>query len=240
MPNGGTLTIETANANLGTEHPDVVPGPHVMLAVHDTGVGMSHEVQKRLFEPFFTTKEAGHGTGLGLSMVQAIVRQSGGLVTVESREGVGSMFRVYLPRVTDPAVSTAPRHTPPAAVRGSGVVLLAEDDHAVRRLVVNELARRGFTVLEARDGRDALDIADQHPGAIDVLVTDVVMPRMSGPELARALGAIRPDVKTLFISGHPDRAFADESDGPPNVLMKPFTADTLAARIADLMEGSGG
>jgi PAS domain S-box-containing protein len=240
MPKGGTLAIETANVQLGDEHLEVIPGPHVMLAVRDTGVGMSPEVQKRLFEPFFTTK-GGQGTGIGLSMVQAIVRQSGGHMTVESEEGRGSVFRAYFPRVTDAPAPATPRVTTPPAMQASGVVLLAEDDDAVRRLVVNELLRRGFTVLEARDGREAADVAEAHQGPIDVLVSDIVMPRMGGVELAEALAGQRPEMRVLFISGHPDRA---EGKTDPtertNLLMKPFTADTLAARITELMESPHG
>jgi PAS domain S-box-containing protein len=235
MPKGGTLSVETANVDLGDEHLDVIPGPHVLLAVRDTGVGMSPEVRKQLFEPFFTTK-GGQGTGIGLSMVQAIVRQSSGHVTVESEEGQGTVFRLYFPRVTDVVTPAAPTTSEPV-VHGTGVVLLAEDDVAVRRLVVNELMRRGFTVLEAGDGREALEMAEAHPGPIDVLVSDVVMPRMGGVELAAALAGPRPDTRVLFISGHPDRV--DGGADPleqANLLMKPFTADTLAARISELME----
>jgi PAS domain S-box-containing protein len=237
MPTGGTLTIETANVELGPENVNVIPGPHVLLAMRDTGAGMSPEVQKRLFEPFFTTKGAGQGTGLGLSMVQSIVRQSGGHISVESREGQGSTFRVYFPRMKD-GVARPPVVEADAApaVHGSGVVLLAEDDRAVRRLVSGELARRGFSVLEAQDGRDAIDVCHSHKGPIDVLVTDVVMPRMNGAELAARVAEIRPGVKVLFISGHPERAGTGlDPTGHTNLLMKPFTADTLAGRITDLI-----
>jgi two-component system cell cycle sensor histidine kinase/response regulator CckA len=241
MPKGGQLTIETANVELGAEHLDVIPGPHVSLCVRDTGDGMPADVRNRLFEPFFTTKDSGQGTGLGLSMVQGIVRQSGGHVVVESAPGKGSAFHVYFPRITNEGdAPVIPTLTTPsaAAVRGEGVVLLAEDDRSVRRLVVAELGRRGFTVLDAEDGRAALDLFRQHQDRIDILVTDVVMPRMNGADLAKEVQMIRPGLKVLFISGHPERAGAGvDPTGATNLLMKPFTADTLAARIAEMITG---
>ena len=243
MPSGGALAIETANVDLGSEHLDVIPGPHVMLAVRDTGLGMSEEVRKRLFEPFFTTKETGQGTGLGLSMVHAIVRQSMGIITVESEPGHGSTFRVYFPRVDDAAQGPSPTAPTPAsqAVRGEGVILLAEDDQSVRRLMVTELSRRGFTVLEAEDGQAALEVFAANQDRVDALVTDVVMPRMNGADLAVAVEKLRPGTKVLFISGHPGRAGAGlNPTGATNLLMKPFTADALAARIKELLAGATG
>ncbi|HJU44724.1 MAG TPA: ATP-binding protein [Vicinamibacterales bacterium] len=240
MPKGGTLTIETANVDLGVENLDVIPGPHVMLCVSDTGLGMTAEVRDRLFEPFFTTKETGHGTGLGLSMVQAIVRQCGGHIMVDSAPGKGTKFLVYFPRATGaaeaPAAPLPPRGA--AAVRGEGVVLLVEDDVSVRRLVVAELTRRGFTVIEAEDGRAALELYRRDKDVIDVVVTDIVMPRLNGADLAKEIEKIRPGQKVLFISGHPERAGAGlDPTGITNLLMKPFTADTLAARIKELIVG---
>ena len=240
MPNGGTLTFATVNVELGQEHLDVIPGPHVMLTVGDTGQGMTSEVRDRLFEPFFTTKELGRGTGLGLSMVNDIVRQCGGHIQVESTPGAGTRFHVYFPRQAPlgvtPTPAIAPRHA--ALVKGEGVILLAEDDPGVRRLVVAELTRRGFIVIEAEDGRAALDTLERAEEHVDVLVTDVVMPRMNGADLAREAEKLRPGLKVLFISGHPERAGAGlDLAGVPNLLMKPFTADTLASRIKDLMTG---
>ena len=239
MPQGGTLTITTANVELGAEHLDVIPGPHVQLTVADTGQGMTDEVRARLFESFFTTKERGHGTGLGLSMVHTIVKQCSGDIVVDSQRGSGTRFHVYFPRlVAEPAgtaaVPVAPGRSAP--VRGEGVILLAEDDVSVRRLVVMELSRRGFTVLEAVDGRDALEVLHREKDRIDMLVTDVVMPRMNGADLAKEVGRVRPGLKILFISGHPERAGAGlDPTGVTNLLMKPFTADTLAARITEMM-----
>jgi len=240
MPNGGTLTIETANVDLGHDSVDAIPGPHVELMVSDTGLGMSAEVRDRLFEPFFTTKGSGEGTGLGLSMAQAIVRQSGGHISVESQPGKGTRFKVYFPRQLDVADAPVPVVEPPhaTAVRGEGVVLLAEDDRSVRRLVVSELTRRGFTVLEAEDGLAALEMFRREKDRVDVLVTDVVMPRMNGADLAKQAEHVRPGIKILFISGHPERAGAGlDPTGVTNLLMKPFTADTLAARIKELITG---
>jgi len=240
MPKGGTLTVTTANVDLGDDNLDVIPGPHVALSVGDTGVGMSEEVRNRLFEPFFTTKDSGQGTGLGLSMVHAIVRQSGGHIRVESHPGKGTTFHVYFPRQADLAQAPVATLVPPSAihVKGEGVVLLAEDDRSVRRLVVTELSRRGFTVIEAEDGVSALELFRREQERIDVLVTDVVMPRMNGADLAKAADRIRPGLKILFISGHPERAGAGlDPTGVTNLLMKPFTADTLAARIKELITG---
>jgi two-component system, cell cycle sensor histidine kinase and response regulator CckA len=240
MPEGGTLRIETANVELGAEHVDIIPGPHVALTVTDSGVGMSADVRDRLFEPFFTTKDQGRGTGLGLSMVQAIVRQSGGHIHVDSQPGAGTTFQVWFPQQPDAAAAPVaePIAHAPVPVKGEGVVLLAEDDQSVRRLVVTELTRRGFTVLEAEDGAAALEMFRREKDRIDVLVTDVVMPKMNGADLAKAAGTIRPGLKILFISGHPERAGAGlDPTGVTNLLMKPFTADTLAARIKEAITG---
>ena len=240
MLSGGTLTITTADVELGHEHVDVIPGPHVAVTVSDTGLGMTAEVRDRLFEPFFTTKDAGRGTGLGLSMVQAIVRQSGGHIRVDSQPNTGTTFTIYFPRQADPSAAPVPDTTAPASltVKGEGTVLLAEDDQSVRRLVVSELTRRGFAVLQAEDGAAALELLGREKAHIDVLVTDVVMPRMNGADLAKAADRIRPGLKILFISGHPERAGAGlDPAGVTNLLMKPFTADTLAARIKELITG---
>jgi CheY-like chemotaxis protein len=208
--------------------------------VSDSGLGMSREVRARLFEPFFTTKEKGSGTGLGLSMVHAIVRQSAGHIVVDSEPGKGTTFTVYFPQQPEGERAPVAPLTPPvvATVKGEGVVLLAEDDRSVRKLVVSELTRRGFTVLDAEDGAAALEILKNEVDRIDVLVTDVVMPRMNGADLARAAERLRPGLKILFISGHPERAGAGlDPAGITNLLMKPFTADTLAARIKELITG---
>jgi PAS domain S-box-containing protein len=240
MPNGGTLTIETANVELGPDNVDVIPGPHVELVVADSGLGMTADVRDRLFEPFFTTKDSGRGTGLGLSMVHAIVRQSAGHIIVDSHPGKGTKFKVYFPRQGNVADAPVPSLVPAGlpTVRGEGVILLAEDDRSVRRLVVSELTRRGFTVLEAEDGMAALELFRAEKDRIDVVVTDVVMPRMNGADFAKHVGEIRPGTRILFISGHPERAgIGLDPAGVSNLLMKPFTADTLAARIKELLTG---
>ncbi len=240
MPAGGELTIETANVELGADNVDVIPGPHVELAISDSGQGMSAEVRDRLFEPFFTTKDQGRGTGLGLSMVQAIVRQSGGHIKVESEPNKGTTFRAFFPRNADASAAAVPDlgPAPVTTIHGEGTVLLAEDDRSVRRLVVSELTRRGFTVLEAEDGATALEVFQRERDRVDVLVTDVLMPRMNGADLAKAAGRLRPGLKVLFISGHPERAGAGiDPAGVPDLLMKPFTADTLATRIKELIAG---
>lgn len=241
MPKGGRLSIETANVELGNEHLEVIPGPHVSVCVRDSGAGISPEVRKHLFEPFFTTKDSGQGTGLGLSMVQGIVRQCGGHVVVESQPGDGTAFRLYFPRLVDEPNEPPPLPlTTPGAVTvtGGGTVLLAEDDRSVRRLVVTELRRRGFAVLDAEDGRAALDLFVQHQDAIDIVVTDVVMPRMNGADLAKEVEKVRPGTRVLFISGHPERAGSGvDPTRAGDLLMKPFTADTLAARIREMITG---
>jgi PAS domain S-box-containing protein len=255
MPSGGRLTITTANIELGAEHLDVIPGAHVMIEVRDTGVGMTPDVQRQLFEPFFTTKNAGQGTGLGLSMVNAIVRQSGGHVTVSSEPGQGSTFRVYFPRLEGAHVPDITPRGPVAhvdetgqletttitesAAQDAGVVLLAEDDRAVRRLMSSELRRRGFVVLEARHGGEALQICKQYSSEIDVLVTDVVMPTMNGVDLAASARPLRPDMAVVFMTGHPERAGVDlnlSGADANNLLIKPFTPDVLVERVQQALD----
>jgi len=245
MPDGGTLSLTTSSVVLGEQHLDVIPGPHVLLTVADTGQGITDDVRERLFEPFFTTKEAGRGTGIGLSLVNGIVRQYGGHIQVDSAPDAGTSFHVYFPsRPPAPATDTPMAEATRTAVKGEGLVLLAEDDASVRRLVATELTRRGFVVIEAEDGRTALEIFQRDKDRIDMLVTDVVMPRMNGADLAREAERIHPGVRILFISGHPERAGQGlDPTGVSNLLMKPFTADTLASRIKEMMaaqkEGNG-
>lgn len=239
MPNGGSMTIETARVERGGA-PGTPPRPYVMLAVSDTGVGIPPELLSRVTEPLFTTKEAGKGSGLGLSTVEGIVRQRGGYLTIESVPGEGATFRVFLPQAPPPAATaSAPASADEHQVsRGSGVVLVVEDDPPVRRLLTGELRRRGFTVLEAEHGGDALKICREHRGKIDVLLTDVVMPRLNGVELAAAVAPLRPDTKVLFMSGHPERAgegMTPEAAQAANLILKPFTPETVVARINALM-----
>jgi PAS domain S-box-containing protein len=243
MPQGGRLTIRTANLDLTDADlrgdPDVPAGPYAMVSVSDTGCGMDEETRGRLFEPFFTTKEVGKGTGLGLATVYGIVKQSKGHVAVESAPGKGSSFRIYLPRV-GPPLDKAPA-AGPAPVRslhGRETLLLVEDEEQVRRLARTILQQHGYTVLEARNGQEALRVAEQRSGAIDLLVSDVVMPEMNGHQLYRRLSNIRPGLKVLFMSGYTDSALFRngvlENDFP--LVLKPFSPDVLLRHVRDMLD----
>jgi two-component system, cell cycle sensor histidine kinase and response regulator CckA len=241
MPTGGTLTIETANAELTEQyaelHQPVTPGSYIMLAVSDTGIGMDQELQARIFEPFFTTKEKGKGTGLGLSTVYGIVKQSSGYVWVYSERSRGTTFKVYLPRVDAPARAPAP---PREAKRltGTETVLLAEDDDMLRPLAKELLAKLGYTVLEAANADQALELARKYDGPIQLLLSDVVMPGPSGRELARRLAVTRPDTKVLYVSGYTDDAIVHHGmlEAGLNFLQKPFTPQTLARKVRDVLD----
>jgi PAS domain S-box-containing protein len=243
MPAGGKLTIETANVELddayAAAHLGAAPGPYVMLAVTDTGTGMDATVRAHLFEPFFTTKEVGKGTGLGLATVYGIVKQSGGHISVYTEPGHGSSFKVYLPRTapaTPPAAPAAPR--PPAA-RGSETILIVEDDPAVLALSSRALEAQGYTVLAAADGTAALRIVERHGGPIHLLLTDVVMPGMSGREVAEQLAARRAGIRMLYMSGYPGDAVVHRGALAPGsaFLQKPFTPDGLARKVRDVLDG---
>jgi PAS domain S-box-containing protein len=240
MPDGGKLTIETANVILdpqvASEHLDARPGPHVMLAVSDTGVGMDRATLGRIFEPFFTTKETGRGTGLGLSTVFGIVKQSGGSLWVYSEPGQGSTFKIYLPVVE--GMAERPRPAPVAGdLHGHETVLLVEDEEQVRTLASHLLRRLGYRVLEASRASEALALADAHNGEIDLLLTDVIMPEMGGRELAAKLVAERPETRVLFMSGYTDDAIVHHGvlDEGMQFLQKPLTPDTLARRVREVL-----
>jgi two-component system cell cycle sensor histidine kinase/response regulator CckA len=243
MPTGGRLTIETANVELddtyAVTHVTMTPGWYVMLAVGDTGEGMDADTRARVFEPFFTTKEQGKGSGLGLATVYGIVRQSGGYIWVYSEPGHGTMFKIYLPPAMPPP---ATRHAAGDAVEPAAweTVLLVEDEDAVRALARDVLRRHRYVVLEARHGIEALRIAEDHPGDIHLLITDVVMPHMSGLELADRLAAVRPAMKKLLMSGYSDHALVhDQLRGGSTFLQKPFTPDVLARKVRSILdEGS--
>jgi two-component system, cell cycle sensor histidine kinase and response regulator CckA len=242
MPQGGKLTIETANVELdesyARQHGPVKPGPYVMFAVSDTGCGMDRETQARIFEPFFTTKEPGKGTGLGLSTVYGIVKQSGGYIWVYSEPGRGTTFKIYLPRVEAVAEAVKPRRKAARTVRGSETILLVEDDHAVRTLIRSTLQAHGYTVLETDHGKHAIQVCSQHAGPIHLMVTDVVMPEMSGRELAERLKPSRPNMQVLFMSGYTDKAIVHHGELDPGTpfLQKPFTPDVLARKVREVLD----
>jgi CheY-like chemotaxis protein len=212
-----------------------------MLAVSDSGVGIPREIQAHIFEPFFTTKEQGKGTGLGLATVYGIVKQSGGYIEVDSEPGRGTTFRIYLPRVdtTVPVVDRATR--PAAAAGGTETILLVEDEEGVRELARDILRSSGYTVLEARSGSEALLICERHQGPLDLLLTDVVMPRMSGRELAERLAPLRPDLSVLYMSGYTDDAVIRHGvlGAGTAFLQKPFTPAALIQRVRETLDLAG-
>ena len=242
MPDGGRLTIETSNVQLerdyATQHAVVDPGPYVMLTVSDSGTGMDAATKARIFEPFFTTKSQGRGTGLGLATVYGVVKQSGGYVWVYSELGHGTTFKVYLPMVQAPAEKTAPEKTVQGHEPGTETILFVEDEQSVRELVCEYLSARGYQVLDAADGQQALEIAAAHAGKIQLLITDVVMPRLSGRELAARLTAARPNLKVLYISGYTDDSVFRHGvlQGGMDFLQKPFNLKALAAKLREVLE----
>jgi len=240
MPGGGRLTIETDSLALEADDSSVAPGmtrgAYAVLSVRDTGVGMDAETRRMAFHPFFTTKEVGQGTGLGLATVNGIVAQSGGRVFVESEPGKGSCFRVLLPRVESAVASDVPLAFPTVATRPA-TVLLVEDEPLVRTVASRALADAGLAVVEAANGEEALERARSHEGPIDLLVTDVVMARMGGPDLARSLKADRPHVRVLFVSGYSRQGHVPPADlaAGMDFLEKPFTPKLLVERVSRLL-----
>jgi CheY-like chemotaxis protein len=241
MLTAGTLTIQTANVTITeAESRDrgLEPGRFVMLAVADTGVGMDAEIQAHIFEPFFTTKEASDGTGLGLATVLGIVEQSGGVIRCESQPGRGTTFRIFLPAVAE-AVDAGPQ-TPEGlamAPKGSETVLLAEDEEVVRKLARRTLETCGYTVLEARNGRDGLALCETHQGPIHLLVTDVAMPGMRARELAEGALKMRPGMKVLLMSGHTQDVTIEEGvERGSAFLQKPFTPTALARKVREVLD----
>ncbi|MGH9814861.1 MAG: PAS domain S-box protein [Candidatus Acidiferrales bacterium] len=244
MPSGGKLTLETANTHMDEAfvraNRGAIPGPYVMLAVTDTGVGMDARTKARVFEPFFTTKEKGKGTGLGLATVYGIVKQSNGYIAVESEPAKGARFSIYLPRV-EPAVETPQDLAAvPGLQRGRETVLVVEDQDEVRDLAIEFLRSQGYAVLQASNGAEALEIAGRHPGRIDLLMTDVVMPGISGSELAQRLIASRPDTRVLYVSGYTEEAIGQHGvlDKGTEFLAKPFSRDALARKLREILDSA--
>ena len=242
MPSGGRILIQTSEEELDTlrrEHSLIEPGPYVLLSVSDTGAGMDKDTQSHIFEPFFTTKEQGKGTGLGLSTVYGIVKQSGGYIFANSELGAGTTFRIYLPRVSDPAAQPGTAKHAQGPVGGSETVLLVEDEESVRELVRETLRSKGYTVMEAADGISGMKVAESWEGKIDILITDVVMPGMSGRELAQRVSASRPDIRVLYLSGYTEDAIIHEGVLDPGIafLQKPFTLQALARKVRAVLSG---
>ena len=241
MPTGGKLTLETKNVVLDEafvrQHLGAKPGRHVMLAVSDTGIGMDEQVQSRIFEPFFTTKEKGKGTGLGLSTVFGIVQQSGGSIWVYSELGKGTTFKVYLPSVDAP-IDTLNSLEPRTSLHGSETILVVEDDDQVRAVARTILRKHGYLVLEARRAGEALIRSEAHSGVIQLLLSDVVMPQVSGPELAKRLAKARPDMKVLFMSGYTDDSIVRHGVLEANLasLQKPLTPESLATKVRQVLD----
>ncbi len=242
MPGGGRLLIETSNSELDSTynaiHPIVRQGQYVLLSVSDTGTGMNAETQAHIFEPFFTTKAQGKGTGLGLATVYGIVKQSGGFIWVYSELGRGTSFKIYLPRVDQPLERVGGTRAAPEVPRGTETILLAEDEQDVREVAREFLESGGYTVIEARDGAEALKRVEQHEGAIDLLVTDMVMPGMTGQELTARLLHSRPDIRVLYMSGYSERAAVGSARGDSSLrlLAKPFSRWALLRAVHEILK----
>jgi CheY-like chemotaxis protein len=244
MPKGGRLTVETADADLdatyASEHVSVKPGRYVMLAVSDTGTGMSADTVAHIFEPFYTTKESGRGTGLGLSTVYGIVKQSEGYIWVYSELGRGSTFKVYLPRVDEPAEALSAAKAPVADQAGFETILLVEDQPQVRELAQMVLAGKGYSVIVAANAEEAERACEERGGEIHLLLTDVIMPGVSGRELAKRLTLRQPNLRVLYMSGYTFNVIAQGGMLEDGVafLQKPFTPSTLAEKVREILDRS--
>jgi CheY-like chemotaxis protein len=240
MPGGGTLIVATENRATvdPTDDGQICPAGYVLLIVSDTGSGMDEQTKQRIFEPFFTTKGPGKGTGLGLATVYGIVKQSGGGIRVESELGKGSRFIIHLPRETAPIADAVEPGPLPAPSR-PGTILVVEDEDVVRQLICAVLEDAGYEVLGAGVPSEALRLATDFPGTIDLLVTDVVMPEMHGPAVAGLLLLSRPEMKVLYVSGYSENDISDQGVIDPNldVLQKPFTQQVLMRKVCELLDG---
>ena len=248
MPNGGTLTLRTSNVEVeetkSQGHVLMPTGDYCMIEVEDTGIGIPKENLGKIFEPFFTTKDKGHGTGLGLASVYGIVKQTGGYIFPESEVGRGTVFRIYLPKYVAPPVSESAKPAEPEKIQaprdltGVGTILLVEDEDAVRDFAVRALTMRGYKVLAAAGGEEALEIVHNHEGEIDLLISDVVMPSMDGPTLVKAVREIKPNLRIVFISGYAEEAFRNSPDRPEDFhfLPKPFSLKQLTTKVKDVLE----
>jgi len=246
MPNGGTLILETQNVELGEAYgganATIRPGHYVMLAVTDTGIGMDEQTRSRLFEPFFTTKSQGQGTGLGLSTVYGIVKQSNCEIVVYSEPGHGTCVKIYFPVVTEEPVEDTLESLRSQVLSGTETILLVEDDEAVRRLVRRTLEKQGYQLLVAASGTEALEIVQGHPGRIHLVISDVVMPQMGGRQLAERLQALRPKIRVLFVSGYTENSILSRGNLAEGeaFLQKPFTPLALARRVRELLDMAEG
>ena len=246
MPHGGHLCIRTTSRTFVRPYQAqmivIDPGTYLVVSISDTGIGMTCDIMKQIFEPFFTTKSAGHGTGLGLSTVYGIVKQSGGYISVESEPGEGTTFEIYLPCVDEPIDTATLRASSPQSSEGSETILLVDDDDGTRNLLRRALKAGGYQVLTAPNGKEGLTVAETHAGVIDILVTDLVMPRMGGAELAAELTRTHPETQVLYISGYTDRRewTLEASQGGRAYLQKPFTPSVLMRKVRELLDASTG
>ncbi len=246
MPTGGKVTVEVSSVELDAvyaeSHPEVDPGPFVLIAISDTGSGIDDDVREHVFEPFFTTKGSSGGTGLGLATVYGVVKQSGGSIAVYSEPGHGTAFKVYLPQVFDAADAPTEAVEAAPSIGGGETILLAEDDESVRALATVALSRAGYRVHAAGSGQSALELARREPGPIHLLVTDVVMGGISGPQLSEELRRSRPTIRTLFVSGYAENAIVHHGVLDPGIayLAKPFTSSTLVRKVREVLGSIAG
>jgi two-component system cell cycle sensor histidine kinase/response regulator CckA len=245
MPNGGKLTIETASIQLSetfsAKQLGVSPGPYVTISITDTGIGMDEATQSHLFEPFFTTKNPGRGTGLGLATAYGIIRQSGGAIRIMSQLGKGTTARIFLPPAQPKNAVAAEKAAPAGPMMGAETILLVEDEARVRKLIVDVLTSRGYRVLEATRGEEAIRLCKVYKGDIDLAVVDVVMPEISGPELVRQMSTLRPGTNVLYISGYTDEAIVHHGipESGAAFLQKPFLPDALARKVREVLDSRG-